>query len=110
MNNRAIVEFVKKAPAAKLFTVPGTFHELLQEKEPTRDACRTVILNFFTQKSDNVSTVEPCYPLESCDARNTPLFSYPELILRGAGLVLATVGVVAGCAMILGGRGGKGRY
>lgn len=105
MYNRAIIEFVKKAPAAKLFTVPESYHELLQEKEPIRDACRKVICDFFTQKSDSVAQVEPCYPLVNFDAASTPLYSTPELIGRAVGLVLATAGIVAGCAMILGGRG-----
>lgn len=104
VNNRAIIEFVKKAPAAKLFTVPESYHELLQEKEPVREACRKVICDFFTQKSDSVAQVQPCYPLVDFDAASTPLYSVAELIGRGAGLVLATVGIVAGCAMILGGR------
>lgn len=98
------MEFVKKAPAAKLFTVPGTYHELLQEKPEIRSACRKVIADFFLQKSDSVVLVEPCYPLQSFDASQTPLFTYTELIMRGAGLALAAVGVVAGCAMILAGR------
>ena len=102
--NRAIIEFVKRAPAAKLFTVPDSFHELLQEKEPIRDACRKVICDFFTQKSDNVALVEPCYPLVNFDAASTPLYPVPEVIARGVGLALATMGLVAGCAMILGGR------
>jgi hypothetical protein len=105
VSNRAIVEFVKKLPSAKLLTVPGTYHELLQEKQEIRDACRKVILDFFTQKSDSVALVEPCYPLENFDASTAVLYSYPELMLRGAGLLLAAVGVVAGCAMVLGGRG-----
>lgn len=104
MYNRGIIEFVKQAPAAKLFTVPESFHELLQEKEPIRDACRKVICDFFTQKSDSVALVEPCYPLVNFDAASTPLYSVPELLGRALGLTLATVGVVAGCAMILGGR------
>ena len=93
---------VKKAPAMKLFTVPDSYHELLQEKEPIREACRKVICDFFTQKSDSVSLVEPCYPLESFDP-HTPTYSLTELVIRGAGLALAAVGVIAGFAMILGG-------
>lgn len=104
VHNRAMIEFVKQAPAAKLFTVPDSFHELLQEKEPIRDACRKVICDFFTQKSDSVALVEPCYPLVNFDAANTSLYSVPELVGRAVGLALAAVGVVAGCAMILGGR------
>lgn len=104
VSNRAIMEFVKKCPAARLFTVPGTYHELLQEKPEVRDACRKVICDFFLQKADSVSLVEPCYPLEPFDADRTPLFTYTELIMRGAGLVLAAVGIVAGCSMMLTGR------
>jgi hypothetical protein len=99
------MEFVKKAPATRLFTVPGTYHELLQEKPEVRDACKKVICDFFLQKSDSVQLVEPCYPLEVCDTNTKPLFTYKELLMRGAGLMLAAVGVVAGCSMIL--AGGK---
>jgi hypothetical protein len=105
VSNRGIMEFVKKAPATRLFTVPGTYHELLQEKPEVRDACKKVICDFFLQKSDSVQLVEPCYPLEVCDTNTKPLFTYKELLMRGAGLMLAAVGVVAGCSMIL--AGGK---
>jgi hypothetical protein len=104
--NRAIVEFAKKAPSARLFTVPDSYHELLQEKEHTRDACRKVICDFFTQKSDSVTHVDPCFPLERFDI-TTPTYSVPELVGRGVGLVLAAVGVVAGLAMILGSSSAK---
>ena len=102
VSNRAIIEFVKKAPAAKLLTVPDSYHELLQERPPIRDACRKVICDFFSQKSDSVALVEPCYPLESFDPK-TPTYTVTELAVRGAGLVLSAVGIIAGCAMILAG-------
>lgn len=101
--NRAIASFVKKAPAAKMFIVPDSYHEVLQEKELTRDACRKVINDFFNQKSDNVTLVQPCYPLVSYDP-TTPLYSLSEIILRGTGVLIATVGIITGVAMILGDR------
>jgi hypothetical protein len=126
------VAFAKKAPAAKLLTVPDSYHELLQEREPVRDATRKVISlptcihtyipaylpnsptyylpitlkvisDFFSQKSDSVALVEPCFPLLEYD-RSRPMYSVPELIGRGGGLLLAAVGFLAGIAMILGDR------
>lgn len=86
-----------------MFCVPNAYHELLLEREETRDACRKAIVDFFSQKSDDVSQVQPGYPLITYDPK-TPLYSLPELIARGTGLVLAAVGIVAGVAMILGDR------
>ncbi|KAJ1426738.1 Alpha/Beta hydrolase protein [Ochromonadaceae sp. CCMP2298] len=103
VNNRAIVAFAKKAPAAKLLTVPDSFHELLQEREPVRAATRKVISDFFSQKSDSVALVEPCFPLLEFD-HSRPMYSVPELIGRGGGLLLAAAGFLAGIAMILGDR------
>mmetsp|Transcript_24421 Transcript_24421/g.40745 ORF Transcript_24421/g.40745 Transcript_24421/m.40745 type:complete len:379 (-) Transcript_24421:131-1267(-) len=103
VNNRGIYSFAKTAPAAKLFTVPESFHELLLEREPVRDASRKVICDFFTQTSDSVALVEPCYPLVEYDP-NTPMYSVPEIIGRSVGLLLAAVGLVTGMAMIFGDR------
>lgn len=101
--NRAMAAFVRKAPAAKMFHVPGAFHEILQEQEPIRDAARKVISDFFNQKSDSVALVQPCYPLVNYDPK-TAMYALPELVVRGTGLLLAAVGIVAGFAMILGDR------
>ena len=101
--NRAMIAFVKKAPAARLFNIPDSYHELLLEKETIRNSCKKVIIDFFNQKSDNVNLVQPCYPMEVYDVSNSGgIYSYPELILRGTGLVIATVGFIIGVAMILG--------
>lgn len=95
--------FIKKAPHAKMFFVPNAYHEILFEKQETRDAAWKVIFDFFGQKSDDVSLVQPCFPLQYYDPV-TPIYTLPEIIVRGIGITLSLVGVVAGVAMILGDR------
>lgn len=101
VNNRAMAMFIKKAPNARMFFVPNAYHEILFEKKETRDAAFKVIFDFFGQKSDDVSLVQPCYPLQYYDPA-TPIYTLPELIVRGIGISLSIVGIVAGVAMILG--------
>ena len=97
------MSFFKKAPAAKMFTVPDSFHELLQEREPVRAAVYKVIDDFFNQKSDDVAAVKPCFPLVQCDP-NTSIYSFAEFVVRGAGLAMAAAGCIAGLAMMFGDR------
>lgn len=101
--NRAMAMFVKKAPAARLFTVPGSYHEILFENDMIRQASLKVALDFFLQTTDDVNQVMPCFPLVPYDPR-TPLYSFPELILRGAGVAMGLVGLAAGIAMMFGER------
>lgn len=102
MYNRAMALFVKKAPAVQMFSAPGAYHELLSENETTREAVLKVIGDFFSQKSDDVTAVQPCFPLVLHDP-TTPIYSWPEVLLRASGIVLASLGIVAGCAMMVGG-------
>ncbi len=95
--------FVKKAPACRMFMAPGACHELLNETDSVREATLKVVCDFFTQKSDDVSLVQPCYPLAPHDP-TAPIYSWTEIVLRGTGILLATVGVIAGVAMIVGGE------
>lgn len=93
--------FINKAPAAKMFRVPNAYHEILYESDTIREAALKVVYDFFTQKSDSVQTVEPCYPLENYDPV-TPIYTLTELLIRGTGVVLSVGGMVAGLAMIFG--------
>ena len=95
--------FIKKAPAAQMFTVPNSYHELLFENDKTRQACLKVITDFFNQKSDDVSLVQPAFPLELYDPI-TPIYSLPEVIIRVSGIIVASIGIIAGIAMIIGDR------
>ncbi len=98
--NRAMAMFVKKAPACKMFLAPGASHELLNENETIREAVLKVIGDFFSQKADDVSQVQPCFPLEPYSA-TTPIYSWPEVLFRATGIVLAGVGILIGCVMIV---------
>lgn len=85
-----------------MFKAPGSYHEILYEKESIREAALKVVNDFFTQKSEDVSLVQPCFPLELHNPTD-PIYSLPELIVRGVGIFAAAVGIIAGCAMILSG-------
>jgi hypothetical protein len=93
--------FINKAPAAKMFRVPNAYHEILYENDTIREAALKVVYDFFTQKSDNVQGVEPCYPIENYNPV-TPIYTVTELLIRGSGVVLSVAGIVTGLAMIFG--------
>eukprot|EP01039_Chlorochromonas_danica_P006525 gene6524-7196_t len=101
--NRAMAMFVKKAPFAKLFMIPGAYHEILCEQDAILQASLKVICDFFLQRSDDVHLVQPCYPLVQYDP-STPIYSLPELVMRGAGVALGVIGLAAGLAMIFTGE------
>ena len=100
VHNRAIAMFLKEAPNAQMFFAPGSLHELLQENESIRGACRKAMIDFFTQKVDDVHAVEPSSPLTVHDA-SKPIYSYAETIVRMVGLAVGAMGMVAGAAMLL---------
>ena len=100
VHNRAIAMFLKEAPNAQMFFAPGSLHELLQENESIRGACRKAMIDFFTQKVDDVHAVEPSSPLTVHDA-SKPIYSYAETIVRMVGLAVGALGMVAGAAMLL---------
>lgn len=107
--NRAMEAFVRKAPSSRLLSVPGTFHELLLEAPAAREAVLRVVCDFFSQRSDDVWQLQAPTPLQELAARtDRPLalpFSWPEALLRAAGVALASAGIVAGIALMVGGRG-----
>lgn len=95
--------FIKKAPVARMFVAPGAYHEILFEQETIREAALKVITDFFSQRSDDITLVPPCYPLQLYDPV-TPIYSAPELLFRGVGIAISALGIVAGLAMIFGDR------
>lgn len=96
--------FIKKAPNAKMFFVPNSYHEILCENELIRNAALKAIFDYFNQKSDDVHLVQPGYPMENYDPR-TPIYTLTELIVRGVGVTLSIGGIIAGLAMIFSDRG-----
>jgi lysophospholipase len=102
VNNRAMAMFIRKAPNTKMFNIPGSYHEILYETEAIRDSAMKCIYDFFNQKSDDISLVLPCYPLVVYD-QTVGIYSMPELIVRGVGIGLSVVSLIAGVVMILGG-------
>lgn len=101
--NRAMQMLATASPASKMFLAPGACHELLFETDDIRAATLKAILDFFTQASDDVSLVQPAFPLIEQD-KDAPLFSVLESIVRTVGIAVASVGVVSGLAVIIGGK------
>jgi len=101
--NRALQAFVSKAPASRLLEVPGAYHELLFEAPAIREAVLRAVSDFFSQRSDDVKLLQAPTPLQE-PHRALP-FSWPEVLFRAAGVMLASAGIVAGIALMVGGRG-----
>ena len=101
VHNRAIREFVKKAPNALLLQAPApACHELLFEAPSVRGATLKAITDFLSQASDNVSLVTGVYPLTIYDI-STPTFTQFEQLLRAAGLIIALAGIGYGTSLVL---------
>ena len=96
--------FVKRAPHCKMYTVMDAYHELLLENEIIRNSTTQIILDYFKQTLDDVQNVEATEGsvLKLYDD-NQPIYSLGETILRGAGLVIATTGILVGLSMVLSG-------
>jgi hypothetical protein len=104
VHNRAMAMFVNKAPHSQMFLAPNAMHNLLLENDIIRGATNKVILDFFSQAEDDVSSVHPSSPLEPWD-KQKPLYSGPELILRAVGVSVGVLGILSGLALIVtGGR------
>jgi lysophospholipase len=97
--NRAMAFFSQRAPKCKIFIAPNSLHEVLYETEPIRNAALEIVKDFFKQKSDNVEEVNPRGPFYEYD-KATPIYSLPEKFIRAAGIVISTVGIIAGVTMI----------
>ena len=95
-----MVLFARQAPAVRLFDVPRSYHEILYEVDSIRDAALKAITDFFTQKSDDVSLVPPCYPLHAHDVKQS-IYPLTEIIIRGVGIGIAGLGLITGVVMIL---------
>ena len=100
VHNRAMAIFLKEAPNAQMFFVPDSLHEILQESEAIRGAAKKAIIDFFSQKLDDVNAVSPSSPMLVHDA-SKPIYSYAETIVRMVGLSVGALGMVAGAAMLL---------
>ncbi len=86
-----------------MFVCPGTYHEVLLEKQVIRGAVLRTILDFFSQSGENVNDIHAPAPLEIYDP-TTPLFSISELSFRAIGAGIASMGIVVGFSMLLGTR------
>ena len=104
VNNRAMNMFVQKAPNSLMFFVPGAYHETLFEKLAIRGGVKKVIVDFFTQKNNDVTGITPASPLVPHDPTQ-PIFSPLETALRLAGFVIGAVGCVVGVSMVLSSSG-----
>jgi hypothetical protein len=86
----------------KMFFCPGACHELMFETETIRNAAMTMILDFFTQPTDDVNQVEAAYPFV-LQNKHESMYSWLEFSLRAGGVVVASAGMVAGLALMIGG-------
>ena len=100
--NRAMRTFVDIVPQSKMFLCPDACHELLHESETIRSASLKMVLDFFTQQSNDVSLVEQSYPFIE-QQKHQPLYSIVELSIRTAGLAVAATGMIAGIVLLVGG-------
>ena len=105
VHNRAMAFFLQKVPSCKMFFAPKACHELFFESDSIRGAAVKAVVDFFTQKSDDISLLTPSSPLELYDFQKRPIFTPIETAFRCAGLVVAAAGIIIGVTMILGGGG-----
>jgi hypothetical protein len=87
----------------RMFICPNSYHEVLLEAPPTRNAILRTIVDYFSQDNDDVQQVAGLYPLVPHDP-NIPLFTVSELIFRSIGIGISTVGLLVGLSMMLGTR------
>lgn len=83
--------------------MPDSYHELLLEAPHARNACERMILNFFSQESDDVNKVKAIPPLVPLD-ESKYIFTMPELVFRAVGLTIAAIGLGMGVTLMVGGR------
>ena len=99
-HNRAMVEFAQHAVSCKMLIAPCS-HEILFESPGIRNAATSIILDFLRQESDDVHSVKAKDPFSMVDPSFTSL-SVTEKIVRGAGLVVGSVGAIAGILLMVG--------
>jgi hypothetical protein len=73
----------------------------LHEAPEKRNACSRVILNFFSQKVDDVGKVHPIPPMVPVD-ETQQIFTWPEIIIRAVGLSVSAIGFVFGISLMVG--------
>lgn len=104
VSNRALALFAQHAPAARLVFLPGAYHEILFETTHRRAAAEKMVMEFFTQDSDNVQVVACHSPFVEFDQSepSMSLLSMAEIVVRSLGGVVATVGILVGLSMVSG--------
>lgn len=109
VHNRAMQMFAKKAPNCKLFIIPEAYHELLCEKDSIREATLKMIFDFFISESSSIHKIHFNVPdfVEEYDVVQ-PIYSYPEIILRGLGVTGSLVLGLLGLSMIFTDRSKSG--
>jgi alpha-beta hydrolase superfamily lysophospholipase len=100
--NRAMKHFIKNASSAKLYILENACHDLLHETEAIRSQIHSIILQYFTQKADNVMLLDDSQFSASVVSieKNSPVYSLTETGFRGFGFVVGGVGICVGLAMI----------
>lgn len=98
---RAMREFVQKAAFARMFILPKSLHEIIFETVERRTACVDTILEFFGQYSDDVSLVSCKQPFLEYDPSKSD-FSLVQALVRGSGMLVASVGMLLGLSMMVG--------
>jgi hypothetical protein len=100
--NRAMKQFNDVVLTCKMFFCPGAYHEILHESETVRNAAMKMIVDFFTQPTDDVNQVEPAYPFVLQNKQES-MYSWLEFSVRAGGIVVASAGMIAGLALLVGG-------
>ena len=89
----------------RIFSVPDSYHELFLEKKIYRDSITSVIIDFFSQNEDTVSSVKPIGPL--FEGEITSVLTLPQAVFRATGAIMAVSLGVIGLSMIISGRRNK---
>jgi hypothetical protein len=89
------LKFAQQAPNTKIFFAPGSYHEILNEKENIRNAATKMIVSFLRQEEDDVSVVQAVKPITATPHRGGGSGgggccsgNLPKLLLLGFGIPL----------------------
>ena len=99
-HNRAMVEFAQHAVSCKVLIAPCS-HEILFESPDVRNAATNIVIDFLRQETDDVHLVRAKDPFSLVDPSFTNL-SVTEKIVRGAGLVVGSIGAITGVLLMVG--------
>jgi lysophospholipase len=101
--NRALTMFAQQAPACKIFVCEEGYHELLLDVDCVANASLKIIVEYFSQIQDDVNILQPTLPFINYD-KSKPIYSIAETVIRASGMLLASVGIIAGVSMIFSGK------